>query len=342
MKKFLIALNETVFGRQGQRISRTLITVFLFLVTFCSLYIYLNPERFIKLPGQDLFGTGNETSTFSVNGQLQSEPAGSGGTASQRSASKSSSFGSGSSGDGSSGASSESPSSADESVSAFVAFYADSQSDTDEEDARHTAVVNMILSSGANPVFHAGDLMEDGTEASLNRFNNVAGGLVASRAFYGALGNNDRNGGDTTTPSPLYLANFSFPNNERWYSVNSGNLHLVVLDSAFASSNPSQLAWLASDLQSAASQGRITGVMFHHPTFVSSVESYLLNYGADFVISGHVHTYSKTLSGGIYRITLNGGGSMGYATLRVYTTYAQFREYDTAGALVDSFTITNR
>ncbi len=331
-------LSRFLFGERGGRSSRILVVIFLLLSITCAFYIYLNPEQFVKLPKQDLFLTGDR-STLSVNSPDSAAGGGVANGLGQKSTTKTKS---GSGAAGSSSSSSQATGSQAEAVSTFVAFYADSQSDTDEEDVRHAAVISMILSSGANLIFHAGDLMEDGTEASLNRFNSVAGGMVASRSFYGALGNNDRNGADTTTPSPLYLANFSFPNNERWYSVNSGNLHLIVLDSAFSASSPTQLAWLAADLQSAASQGRITGVMFHHPTFTSSIESYLLAYGADFVISGHVHIYSKTLSGGIYRITLNGGGGIGYATLRVYTTYAEFKEYDTSGALVDSFMISAR
>lgn len=142
---------------------------------------------------------------------------------------------------------------APETPSAVVAFYADTQSDTDAEDANHQRVVNYILNSGANPVFHAGDVMEDGTQASLDRFNSVTKTLRSSRTFYAALGNNDRKVGDSTTPSDLFLSNFSFPNNERWYSVNYGNFHLVILDSAFAAGNQTQLSWLSADLQSANS-----------------------------------------------------------------------------------------
>jgi len=229
-----------------------------------------------------------------------------------------------------------------ESQTAFVAFYADSQSDSDEEDGRHLTVVDKILASGANPVFHAGDLMENGTQDSINRFNNIAGGLLGSRSFYAALGNNDRNGGDTTTPSPLFLENFSFPNNERWYSVNSGDLHLVVLDSAFASGSAAQLSWLESDLQSEASQSRVTGVMFHHPTFAGTINSYLVNNGVDFVVSGHVHSYSNSSSNGINYFTLSGGGSMGYAFARIYSSYAKFYAYDTDGGLVDAVTFSAR
>lgn len=237
---------------------------------------------------------------------------------------------------------SEPPSPPEESPSAFVAFYSDNQSDTDEEDARHQAVVNRIVSSGANPIFHAGDLMEDGTQNSLDRFNAVAGSMASSRSFYGALGNNDRKIGDASTPSPLYLANFSFPGNERWYSVNIGNLHMVVLDSAFASGSAEQLAWLESDLQSSASRDRITGVIFHHPTFASNIQPYLNNNAVDFVIDGHTHTYAKSSSNGVYYFTLPGGASLGHALARIYSNQISLTFYNNNGGVIDTQAVANR
>lgn len=229
-----------------------------------------------------------------------------------------------------------------ETISSYIAFYADNQSDSDEDDTRHINVVNRILASGANPVIHAGDIMEDGTEDSWNRFLNVAGTLLSTRTFYAALGNNDRVVGDSSTPSPYFLNYFNFPNNERWYSVNSGNLHIVVLDSAFAWGNTTQLAWLASDLQSADSQSRITVVVYHHPTFISTIDSHLINYGADFVVAGHIHSYSKTLSNGIYYFTLPGGTSLGHATASIYNTYGLFRVFDSGGNLIESTQFNER
>lgn len=243
----------------------------------------------------------------------------------------------------SSSSSSSTPSNpASESPSAQVAFYADSQSDTDAEDVNHQRVVNYILSKSANPVFHAGDLMEDGTQNSLDRFNAVTATLRATRTFYSALGNNDRVVGDSTTPSPLYLANFSYPNNERWYSLNTGNLHMVVLDSAFASGDASQLSWLQSDLQSAASQSRITGIMFHHPTFSSTISSYLINNGVDFVIAGHNHAYQHTASNGIHYFNLTGQTSIGHLIAKIYSNSAAIYVYDTNNGLIDTISFNER
>lgn len=229
-----------------------------------------------------------------------------------------------------------------ESPSAFVAFYGDSQSDTDGEDLNHARVVDYILQTNANPVFHAGDLMEDGTQDSLDRFNTVTTSLRANRTFYSVLGNNDRKIGDSTTPSPLYLENFTYPNNEQWYSVNFGNLHMVILDSAFSWNSLEQRSWLLADLQSSASQSRITGVIFHHPDFSAVISQHLLDYGVDFVIAGHLHAYSHTLSNGIHYFVTSGQPSIGYFLATIYSSKVNLKVYNSSNALIESFEFNQR
>jgi len=229
-----------------------------------------------------------------------------------------------------------------ESPSAVVAFYSDNQSDTDEEDENHQRVVNYILSSGANPVFHAGDVMEDGTQDSLDRFNTVTQTLRATRTFYAALGNNDRKIGDSSTPSQLFLDNFVFPNNERWYSVNYGNLHMIILDSAFASTSTTQLNWLTNDLQTDNSQNKITGVMFHHPSFSSTISTYLVEYGADFIISGHLHSYNHYTTDGIDQFVLSGQPNIGYMIVKVYSDEIKVTVYNNSNTVIDTETINER
>ncbi len=224
----------------------------------------------------------------------------------------------------------------------FVAYYADNQSDSDEDDVRHLSVVNKILATSANPVFHAGDIMEDGTLDSWNRFLNIADPLLSTKTFYAALGNNDRVVGDSTTPSPYFLDYFNFPGNEQWYSVDYGNLHMVILDSAYSASSPSQLSWLASDLQNAESQNKVTGVMYHHPTFASTVSSYLNSYGADFVIAGHIHTYTKLESSGVYYFTLPGGTSIGYALANIYSNSVNITFYNNSGGVIENSSFSAR
>jgi hypothetical protein len=232
----------------------------------------------------------------------------------------------------------------DDPESAFpvVAFYADNQSDTDEEDQNHQRVVDYILATEADPIFHAGDIMEDGTQDSLDRFNTVTATLRATRTFYAALGNNDREIGDPSSPSQLFLDNFVFPNNEQWYSVNYANLHMIVLDSAFSSASQAQKDWLSDDLCKPEAQSRIIGVIYHHPSFSSSISEQLTNLGVDFVVSGHLHVYSHTIQNGLDYFVLSGQPDIGYMVAEVYPDFAEIAVYDHNNNLIDTVTVENR
>lgn len=315
-----------------------LVGIFLVVSATATFVICYYAPVLIKPNYSDLLPDGSISIQYDENGQPISSTVN--GKNKSKSSSGSNSSSSTNSNDQSSSSSGDAPSS--DTFSLAVAFYSDSQSDSDEEDGYHATDVAHILASGANPVFHAGDLMEDGTEESLNRFNNVTATLRSTRSFYAAPGNNDRAVGDPSTISPFWFTNFSFPGNGQWYSVNYGNLHMVILDSAFSAGSASQLAWLASDLQSAASQERITGVMFHHPTFASTINEYLVNYGVDFVVAGHIHSYSHSVSNGINYYTMSGQPSIGYMKASIYQHHVVTTDYNNGGGTVETVTFNER
>lgn len=256
---------------------------------------------------------------------------------------------SGSSSSGSTGSSGSDTTPPDESPSAFVSFYADNQTDTAEEQENHIRVANYILGTGANPVFHAGDLMEDGTESSWNYFLSATATLRSTRTFYAAFGNNDRlDNSHPNDPSPFW-AFFGFPNDGKWYSVNYGNLHLVILDSAFSSGSSSQYNWLVSDLQSAASQSRITGVMFHHPIYPGDEKGMRSSYapifrdmGVDFVVSGHNHSYYHNTVDGVNYFVCTGQPSIGYFLMRVYSNSATLTAYNSSNGVIETVSFSER
>lgn len=230
--------------------------------------------------------------------------------------------------------------------SAIVAFYGDSQSDCDEDDANHTITVGHIMKSQANPIFHLGDLMEDGTQESLDRFNLVTQKMRSSRIFYAAIGNNERN-------SARFFNNFQFPNNERWFSVNIGNLHAIVLDSAYSPTEigSAQYEWLLSDLQSHASQQRFTVVLFHHPPYgvagdtkglINTIVPLFRDNGVDFVISGHEHVYQKRIVEGVPYYVTSGQPMIGYFVANVYNKKTQLDYFNSSGVLVESSIILPR
>ncbi len=326
-----------LFGPPRRNLLLVLFAIFVFLTSFAAGLIYFKPsQEELEING---YKQSNPTATRSATPSSKKAVdkdgnpvpgSGSGGSSS------SGSFGS------SSGGSNPDSTPTPETLSATVVFYADTQTDSPEDQQRHQVVVNYILGTSASTVFHAGDLMEDGTQTSLDYFNSATSTLRSARTFYAALGNNDRVVGDPNTPSPLWFANFTFPGNEQWYSVNIGNLHMVILDSAFSASNPSQTSWLISDLQSSASQSRITGVMYHHPTFSSTVGSYFRDYGVDFVIAGHLHSYSHSVSDGVHYFVMSGQTSIGYCLARIYSNYVQFTAYNSGNGAIETITVNKR
>lgn len=223
-------------------------------------------------------------------------------------------------------------------LTAVVAFYADTQQDTDEEDTNHSRVADYLLGSAASSIFHAGDIMEDGTQASMDRFAAVTESLRAAKSFYPAFGNNDRAGG---SPSPILLDFFGKPTR---YSVNIGNLHLVVLDSAFESMAPgsAQYNWLASDLQSEAAKSRIVGIVFHHPSAASNISALLSENHVDFVVQGHLHSYSQSTSGGVYYFVCSGQPSIGYLLAYVYENNVVIKAYNSGNGVIGTYNIDNR
>jgi len=251
-------LNRFIFEENSRKLSRVLLGIFLLSTSVFTYFVCKNPTQFIvyhadgvelNLPegASDLIAAIDLATTAEEKQQAMTKYKQDCAAASSTSettlgagSSLSSSLSSSSSSTSDDGSST--PPAAPESSSAFVAFYSYNQSDSDADDLRHQNVANRILTSRANPVINAGDIMEDGTQDSWNRFLNIAGTLLATRTFYAALGNNDRVVGDSTTPLSYFLDYFNLPNNERWYSVNSGNLHIIILDSAFGASDPNQLS----------------------------------------------------------------------------------------------------
>jgi predicted phosphodiesterase len=330
-------LNRFLFPESFTILPRVLLSIYLVLAIAVSSFIYINPPQF-KESEEDILVNREEVS---LENQVPGEESQSTGTSK-----KSSSQSTGTANSGSQPDPASSDSSGEDTSVSLVAFYADSQSDTDEEDQNHQRVVDAILATSANPIFHAGDLLEDGTEASRDRFNLVTNILRATRTFYAAQGNNERN-------SSVYFDNFTFPGNEHYYSVNSGNLHMIVLDNYALSVavGSAQYNWLLSDLQSEASQSKITGVIFHYPIYggggdykgmIGSMVPLFRNYGVDFVVSGHEHSYQKAQVDGIWYFVTSGQPSIGYFLGYIYSDRVTMKVYNNSNSQIDSTTFSER
>ena len=135
-------------------------------------------------------------------------------------------------------------------------------------------------------------------------------GLAPVNAFFPSRGNEDY---DFATPAPeTYLTYFDLPGagfsnssgNERYYDFVEGPIHFFVLNSNDAepdgtSSTSKQAQWLQAHLAASTSTWNI--VYDHHPPYSSGIQHGsdtsmqwpFAEWGADVVLSGHVHAYER-------------------------------------------------
>ena len=177
-----------------------------------------------------------------------------------------------------------------------------------------------------------------------------------------------------------FWQNFWMPNNERWYSYDWGDAHILVLDTEQPFTSVSaQYQFAVADLS--ASQSKIWRiVVLHRPPYSSSgtsssstsVRTYLVplfeQQNVQLVLTGHSHNYERTypllggvpqVSGGVTYIVSGGGGnglnqftisqpswsafrqaSYEYMRISVSPSSLQVDAITETGAIIDSATIT--
>ena len=143
--------------------------------------------------------------------------------------------------------------------------------------------------------------------------------------FWPSLGNHDWH---TITCGALgcngaYFDYFTLPNNERYYDVDMGLVHLYSIDSDSGEpdgrdSNSVQANWLQSKLATSSSCFDI--VFFHHPPYSSgrhgsttTMRWPFISWGAESVMNGHDHLYERLDVGGTPYF-VNGAGGNGLYT----------------------------
>ncbi len=199
-------------------------------------------------------------------------------------------------------------------VPKYIVVYGDSRTGHEI----HQKIVDAVIKTNPVAVFHTGDLVDKGSKAEEWKiFNRISSKLLAKTEFYPTLGNHEEN-------SLLYFENFSLPNNERWYRVEKGGIHFIILDSNTKMGEGSeQYEWLKQELKKISEKLKFIIVVLHHPLFASEASSHkedekdlqkslvpLFNkYGVDAVFAGHIHAYERLYQGGIYYIITGGGGA---------------------------------
>ncbi|KYK21657.1 hypothetical protein AYK24_08735, partial [Thermoplasmatales archaeon SG8-52-4] len=143
-------------------------------------------------------------------------------------------------------------------------------------------VANAIKKEEPYFVLHTGDIVNDGriAEQWIDFFS--ISDFTHNSTLYPSIGNHENYG-------ESYFKYFILPNNEIWYSFDSGPVHFVSLDSNFINSiKLSQIFWLIKDL--IVNKQPYTIVFFHHTLYSSG------NHGSTFYLRllwGFIFDYFK-------------------------------------------------
>ncbi|MEO5952977.1 MAG: metallophosphoesterase, partial [Chloroflexia bacterium] len=170
--------------------------------------------------------------------------------------------------------------------------------------------------------------------------------------FFPSLGNHDWIAADAAP----YLGFFTLPNNERYYDVVQGPVHLFSIDSDSQepdgnTSNSIQGEWLRTHLASAPEPWKL--VYFHHPPYSSGsshgsspwMQWPFQQWGASAVLSGHEHNYERLLINGFPYFVNGLGGTPNIYGFGEPLPGSQMRYNAEHGAMLvdaDPYTITFR
>ncbi|HEB73307.1 MAG TPA: metallophosphoesterase family protein [Nitrospirae bacterium] len=190
-------------------------------------------------------------------------------------------------------------------ISVRDAFYAYSKS----------RAADMILSLGDNAYWGGSDIEFQ------EKFFDVYKSIMKNTPLWSAFSNHDGISSDSTTQSGPYYDSFSFPakgeaggvasGTEAYYSFNFGDIHFISLDSYDSSrqTDGDMLLWLEEDL--ADTEQKWILAFWHHPPYSfgthnsdnerelyemrANVLPIIEKYGVDLVLTGHSHTYERSM-----------------------------------------------
>jgi len=202
--------------------------------------------------------------------------------------------------------------------------------DTRTNPDRHRQVIEaMAREPGVEFVLHTGDVVSDGRKLDvwIPEFLGPAEKMMRSVPFFPVLGNHEHN-------SASYFTYFALPGNERYYSFDLGEIHIIALDSNTGFDIGSeQCKWLIRDL-AAHREARWKFVFMHHPTYTSGshgavsesgvpketpirlaqelLPKLAKQFGITAVFAGHDHAYERSVRDGVTYVVTGGGGAPSY------------------------------
>ncbi|GAB4305676.1 MAG: hypothetical protein Kow0090_21140 [Myxococcota bacterium] len=179
----------------------------------------------------------------------------------------------------------------------------------------------IVAAAKEDPAFilHTGDFVESGgNQGDWEIWFEKAKDALVKYPLIASHGNHEWN-------HEYYYAQFAFPENEQWFSLNYANLHLTVLNDfllgklgKLGSISEEQVEFLAADL---SATDRIWKTVMHHQPLYSASnhgsnetlqkawESIYNDHSVKFVFNGHDHNYERTFpikGGGLAEPPLEG------------------------------------
>lgn len=228
-----------------------------------------------------------------------------------------------------------------------IGFTADIQGDGEESLEEEQSVETLITGWTPDAIVFGGDLRE-GDNTYQQMFEDMAGYAgylartdAATNRLWPVLGNHDWTDGGGLLEWYSYFQ--MLPNNQRYYEFVVGAVHFFSL-SGYASepdgitSTSPQAEWLR--LKLAASKAKWKVVLLHQPPYSSkagydgSVYQWPFKlWGADLLLTGHIHAYERLLENGLPIITCGLGGEEPLVTLGAPIAGSLFQHDTTHGAV---------
>ena len=160
-----------------------------------------------------------------------------------------------------------------------------------------TEIFKKVKEEDVDFILYLGDFTDTGNQEEWDIWFGTGEGVLENVTLMGIHGNHE---GDRDT----YWNQFAFPNNERWYSIDYGNVHFAFLHTHTQDYVAEQRPWLLQDLRE--NNNTWTIAMGHKPVYSSVLEKpeyqFLIDYwvdifekyGVDLYFSGHNHCYERT------------------------------------------------
>jgi 3',5'-cyclic AMP phosphodiesterase CpdA len=172
-------------------------------------------------------------------------------------------------------------------------------------------VLAAAMADGSAFLAHTGDLVNEGTDAEWQRFQQIMEGFALP--FCPVPGNHDGLDGKLDG----YLAYSGAPASH--YSFDLGDVHFAMADSHNGGIGAHGLTWLREDLS--ASTQALKMVFLHHPPFDPDGTDHIMAYGnegfmdlmveqeVDYVFAGHIHAYACEEREGVTYVITGGAGA---------------------------------